>query len=90
MLYNSILQRTHFSDPLYTLEIIKFEFEMRPLFLNKFLFLVLLVSSGSLLSFFFHFLVVLVPPLGVLESPLQDVSARASRRARSITDSYDI
>ena len=42
------MQRTHFSDPLYTLEFIKFEFEMRPLFLNKFLFLVLLVSSGIL------------------------------------------
>ena len=42
------MQWTHFSDPLYTLEIIKFEFEMRPLFLNMFIFLVLLVSSGIL------------------------------------------
>ena len=67
------MQRIHFLDPLYTPEIIQFDFEVRPLFLNKFLFFVLLVSGGSLLSFVFSFLVVLLLPLGVLESPLQDV-----------------
>ena len=60
ILQKSTLKRTHFSDSLFTSKMIKNDSKMRPLFSNNFHFLVLLVRIVSLVSFFFHFFVILV------------------------------
>ena len=60
ILQKSTLKRTHFSASLFTPKMIKNESKVRPLFSNNFNLLVFSVRIGSLLSFFFHLLVILV------------------------------